>query len=240
MHATKALLLFCIFFGISPLLFAQQIKVVTEHFPPYQIVENGLPIQGSAVELVKKQLSKANYKVPIEVYPWARAYKLALNEPNTMIFSLARTKEREHLFHWVGPISKLKGHIWALTSSSHIEINALADAKHFSIAVIREDSTHHFLRYIGFNDESNLYLTTTFEQNVQMLFLKRVDLVIGTQSMLEEQMSNLGLDIKKLRKIYTFGPDDFQLYIAFNNDTSLELVYKFQRILEEIQQSHSH
>ncbi|MBQ4811279.1 transporter substrate-binding domain-containing protein [Pseudoalteromonas luteoviolacea] len=204
------------------------------------MVENGLPIQGSAVELVKKLLAKANHNVPIEVYPWARAYKLALNEPNTMIFSMARIKEREHLFHWVGPISKLKGHIWALKSSSHIEINALDDAKRFSIAVIREDSTHHFLRYIGFNDEPNLYLTTAFKQNVQMLLLKRVDLVIGTQSMLEEQMHNLGLDIKKLKKVYTFNPDDFQLYIAFNKDTLLDLVNKYQRILEEIQQSHEH
>jgi len=72
-----------------------EIKVITEHYPPLQIVENGKPIRGLAIDIMKELLRKTEIQTNIQTYPWARAYKMALSEENILIFSLTRTKERE-------------------------------------------------------------------------------------------------------------------------------------------------
>ena len=38
----------------------------------------------------------------IRLYPWARAYDMALKEPNVLIFLIARTSARETQFKWAG------------------------------------------------------------------------------------------------------------------------------------------
>ncbi len=42
----------------------------------------------------------------IELYPWARVYKTALKQENTLILPLARTQNRENLFKWARPVEK--------------------------------------------------------------------------------------------------------------------------------------
>ena len=81
---------------------SEEIKVVTEHFPPYQIAEEGKPVRGVNVEFIKALLNEVNVDTDINVYPWARAYSMALTYPNVLIFSISRVPEREHLFHWIG------------------------------------------------------------------------------------------------------------------------------------------
>ena len=42
---------------------------------------------------------------PIQVYPWARAYKMALEEENVVLFGMTYTQDRSELFKWVGPLA---------------------------------------------------------------------------------------------------------------------------------------
>lgn len=230
----KYFIYFVIFYILSTPSNAQQIRVITEHFPPFQVSEEGQPIKGIAIELIRKLMSEVNIDAPIEVYPWARAYKLALEKPNVLIFSIARTKDRENLFHWVGSLGSLEGHIWTLKGNSHIKISTIDDANQYSIAVTREDSTHHYLKQNDFDKNLNLYLTTTSKQNIEMLFSKRIDLIIATDLMIEKHVKNSDLDYEQLKKVFTFEPKVFQLYIAFSKRTPLILVDRFKEALKKI------
>lgn len=229
----KCFICFVIFYSLSNASNAQQIRVITEHFPPFQISEEGKPIKGIAIELIRKLMSEVKIDVPIEVYPWARAYKLALEKPNVLIFSIARTKDRENLFHWVGSLGSLEGHIWTLKGNSHIKINTIDDANQYSIAVTREDSTHHYLKHNDFDKNLDLYLTTTSTQNIEMLFSKRIDLIIATDLMIEKHVKNSDINYDQFKKVFTFEPKDFQLYIAFSKRTPLILVDRFKEALKK-------
>ena len=118
-----------IFLFVAGISHAQNITLVTENYPPFQIKESGKPPQGFAIELVEAMKKYAGINEKIEVYPWARAYNMALIKPNTFIFSLARTKEREDLFKWIGDYFMATTAIYALKSRTDIVITSLEDAK---------------------------------------------------------------------------------------------------------------
>jgi len=64
----------------------------------------------------------------IQAMPWARGYKLLSSKPNVVLFSTARTQEREHLFHWVGTLYAFRLGFFARISDA-LRIDSLEAAK---------------------------------------------------------------------------------------------------------------
>ncbi|MGB5746824.1 MAG: transporter substrate-binding domain-containing protein, partial [Desulfobacterales bacterium] len=86
---------------------AQELTIVSEENPPFNFIKDGI-LTGSSTEIVREIMRRLNLPAEIQVLTWARGYQLALSRPNVVLFSTARTQEREHLFHWVGPIYKVR------------------------------------------------------------------------------------------------------------------------------------
>jgi len=84
---------------------AQTFKLVTEEQPPMNFTdpETG-KIVGITTELVEAIMQKAGYGYELSLLPWNRAYRYALSDLNTCIFTTVRTPEREAKFKWVGPL----------------------------------------------------------------------------------------------------------------------------------------
>ncbi len=83
--------------------YAQDIVASTiESWPPFMFKQDG-EITGIATDVVRATFKKAGVSLKIQIYPWARAYKTALDKKNTMVFMLYRTPDREELFKWIGP-----------------------------------------------------------------------------------------------------------------------------------------
>lgn len=90
-------------------VWADVFKVYTEQNPPYNYIDEG-KVSGISTTLVETLFSQCGHQVSentIQLLPWARAYHEVLNEKNTMLYSMARSPEREALFQWVGPIGKM-------------------------------------------------------------------------------------------------------------------------------------
>src|SRR5690606_13549359 len=104
-----------------------QIQVVTEVSPPHQTLEQG-KVKGVSTELVQAILNEANIPAEIAIYPWARAYHIAVNQPDTLIYTMARTPEREHKFHWIGPVASYNFSFIALDNPP-FELHTLEDAR---------------------------------------------------------------------------------------------------------------
>ena len=66
-----------------------EIRFITEIMSPFQVKERGR-LTGFAVEIIDEVITRVQPKTRIEVYPWARAYNIALNEPNVFIFTLVK------------------------------------------------------------------------------------------------------------------------------------------------------
>ena len=71
---------------------SQPLTILTENLPPLNYVEDGVLV-GPSVEIVRAIQQKIGSTEPIQVYPWARAYKMAEEEENVILFGMTYTKE---------------------------------------------------------------------------------------------------------------------------------------------------
>ena len=127
---------------------AQTIQAVTET-TPYTYVEGG-KVTGSATEVVELTLQRAGLTdYTLRLYPWARAYDMALKEPGVLIFLIARTAARENQFRWAGEIMKIQYHLYRLKSRP-LDIGTLESAKAYRIGVMRDDVRQQYLQAKGF------------------------------------------------------------------------------------------
>ena len=214
-------------------LAAQQLKILGSQYPPYSYLENGRAV-GLCSEIVRALLRELAIEAEITIAPWSRSYKTALEERNVLLFTIARTPEREELFHWVGVIVSGETHLYALKEREDIVINRIEDAKRYRIGVVRDDIRATFLRNQGV---TNLDEVTGSENNAQKLAMGWIDLWAEEENAAPFTFKKLGNDpLATLKKVYTL---DLRLdgYLAFSRDSDPELVQKFRDALERLKGS---
>lgn len=69
------IVLFLLLLIASPLK-AEPLRIVTEDFSPYNF-QVGKKAKGFCSEVIQAVLKQLNLQVPVEFYPWARAYEIA-------------------------------------------------------------------------------------------------------------------------------------------------------------------
>ncbi|MDC8771644.1 substrate-binding periplasmic protein [Roseateles albus] len=94
---------------------AQQLSLVTEEYPPYNMSEAKGQVGGISTQIVKALLAEAGLTHDVTIYPWARAISMARAQPNTCVYSMSRTPERESLYKWIGPLVYNDWALFALT-----------------------------------------------------------------------------------------------------------------------------
>ncbi|MFZ6864510.1 substrate-binding periplasmic protein [Undibacterium sp. Ji67W] len=229
-----ALLVCCM---ATSLASADTIKIVTEELPPYNFTENG-KLTGFSTEVVEAVLDEIKVKGNFQSMPWARAYETALNSPDILIYSIARTKERESLFKWVGVITPADWFLFSL-KSNNLKIANLEDVKKSQTATVNEDVGEQYLLGKGFVKGQNIQSNSNYEINYRKLKLGRVDFWIMNELAANFVVRKYG-DVPEqiLRKSYhieNFVQDGF--YMAFSLKTSDTFVEKFKQGLESIKKN---
>jgi polar amino acid transport system substrate-binding protein len=168
---------------ISPLL-----TVVTEEFPPYQFMDQGKPT-GMTVEVVQAVLAEAGITTPITIVPWTRALKTAQERANVLIFSVARTAERENQFKWIGQVNQSQNYLYARAGSG-ISIKTLDDAKRYVIGTVLGDIREDYFAKRGFQIQS----VRQHELNYARLKAGRIDLWPTTDAVMTHIIRKAGDD----------------------------------------------
>lgn len=163
----------------SALTYAHAITAVTEELPPYNMTVDG-ELTGMGTEVVKAVLEEAGEDVRIRSMPWARAYDIALNNENVLIYSIARTPQREPLFKWVGVIAPTRWFLFSLPGTE-FDLKTLDDARQYQIATVKADVGEQYLIDKGFAVGRNLQSSNKYEHNYQKLKAGRVDLWISNE-----------------------------------------------------------
>jgi polar amino acid transport system substrate-binding protein len=202
----------------SAALNAQHIDIVTEQLVPYQIVDESGHLTGISTEVVREILARTPLSYSIEVNDWANAYNQVLKKADLCIYSIARLPNRESLVQWVGEIASAGTSFYSLRDKN-IALNTFDDAHQYTVAVIEEDASHHFLLEKGFINNKNLYALKNQETILQMLELRRdnIDLVLLNDQLL---INKLGSE-RKMKK-YTKHPLKTNLRFDFNLACSLQ------------------
>jgi polar amino acid transport system substrate-binding protein len=205
---------------------SQELTIISEENPPFNFNKNGV-FTGSATEVVREIMRRLNQPAGIEVMTWARAYQLARTRPNVVLFSTTRTKEREDLFHWVGPIFKVRFGFYA-RKGSNLVLTCLADAKKVgAIATYKDDVREQLLKSMGF---TNLDSSKSPASNLKKLLAGRVDLWLYSNLGVPSVAEQMGINPDDVEFILPFK--DFFAYIAVSKGTPQAVVAKWQETLE--------
>ena len=205
---------------------AEELTVITEKSPPFNFVEKGV-LTGSSTEVVREILRRLNLPDNIKVLNWARGYNLALTKPNIVLFSTTRTEDRENLFHWVGPIFKVRFGFYAKKGSG-IRLNTLEDAKKIgSIATYKDDVKEQLLKAKGF---TNLDSSKSPVSNLKKLISGRVALWLFDNLGVPLVARQIGIDPDDVELVLPF--QDRYSYIAISKNTPETVVEEWQQTLD--------
>ena len=179
---------------------------------------------GWAVEIVHEIMHRTHCREAIEPMPWARAYGIALEKPGVVLFPATRTKERDPLFHWVGPIFRVR---WCFLArkGSGIAIHSLDDARKVgAIGTYLGDARDRYLTELGF---TNLQRTANDATNYRKLEYGRLDLIAGSETGLASMVDAAGIDPDNFEAVFPLKEVD--LYVALSHDTAPQTVSAWQR-----------
>ncbi len=199
------------------------IRVVTEHLPPYQIGKDKILVGGNVGLPVKSLLKTVAPTAQIEVMPWARAFKIASSRPNTIIFSLVRTPEREDNFIWIGKVAHVKTRLYTLAGSEINPVDNLNELRPFQIGVKRQDAIATYLTQEGFKYGENLIEIVNTVSTVQMLERNRIPIIPGNSQIIEYYCEQTGCDKDNFKIIYTVKDlsEEFYLAVSLGTDPAL-------------------
>lgn len=211
----------------------QQFTIMTEEWKPYNFQRNGVPIGISTdiLVLILEEIGSSQGREDIKTLPWARAYMMIQNKPNTLLFTTARTQDREALFKWVGPIFEIEYNIYALKTKKII-INSVEALRTYAIGTVRDDVRETLLTKKTGMKIADLKRVNTNIQNTKKLFLGRVELIVQSKNTLLSTCKKAGLNPGEVEPVFSL--DKKSLYYAFHKETPDSVIAKFQTAFESI------
>ena len=210
----------------------QPIKIYAEELPPYNFLKEKL-VHGISTDLLIRMMAEANNPVDrsmIRIVPWARGYRTVQTEADTMLYSTARTEQREKLFQWVGPIMSLTIGLISLKDNK-IKIQSPEDLTRYKIGTVRDGAPEQLVVKSGIR-EKDLKRLSSPVQCIKMLTSDRIDMFAFNIPTTIYLLIEMGLDPGKYETIYILKQAD--LYYAFHKETKKELIIKLNAILKQL------
>ncbi|NVK24235.1 MAG: ABC transporter substrate-binding protein [Gammaproteobacteria bacterium] len=213
---------------------AEKIRVVTEHLAPYQIFDADGKLSGFMTEVVLAIFEVAGDEPDIQVLPWKRAFRIATQEKNVMIYSIAQTPERKDKFHWVGQASEEPLYLWSLASHSYTKSSNISDYKHYRIASLRGSNVATYLR----NNDFSFLVELNSEQNIlPMLQLNRVDFVSGSYQLVKHRADMANIPMEQLTPVVTIPEVTMSPSIALSINSDPKLVQRMKNAFNKLERS---
>ena len=227
---------------ISFSLFAsktQNIKIYTEHYPPYNMKSISGKLKGSSVEVLKAVLKELNSTQTIQnvkLRSWTKSYKIAKKRKNTMVFSTTRTKSRENLFKWVGPIATTTVGVLA-PKNKKIIIDKISNFNRYKIGVVLDDVGEALLLEANVDKSNFSYVKgeDAINQSFTKLEENKIDMFAYNLNVAFANAEMEGFDISKYEIIYTLKVGE--LYFAFNKNTDDKVIKQWQNALDMVKEN---
>ena len=200
--------------------------VTEESYPSNYTAEDG-SISGFAVDYITYALEQGEIPFDISIYSWNRAYKLASQEENVLIFPIARTPERESSFHWLHKIMTISYYVYEINSKSE-QNNDGSDYLQLSVGVMAGGITQQLVEEKGFK---NIILAKDYEQLNRLIKNNRVDLVASSSfAML---VSRYEYPEGFFTPHVKLSDREIHLYYALSKQSAPELADSLQSLLAE-------
>ncbi|QHF02667.1 transporter substrate-binding domain-containing protein [Pseudomonas asturiensis] len=230
-HSTLTAVLLCLLLG-EPAR-AERYQVVTEEWAPYNYEENN-QLTGMTTEIVRAIMAVTGDEFNIVMLPSMRASHTLKSRPKTILYSMFRTPEREHLYKWVGPIAEESIYPYQLASAP--PITSLEQLLHAPQITTRHAGLlPDMLQSLGFKNLDKS--ATESVQLYRMLLNGRTSIIIGdTDAGVVYRSRQLNIAPGTLRQI-PIALYRSSLYIAFSQDCDDAVVASWAKALETLRES---
>lgn len=213
-------------------------KIMTETYPPYNMKNNN-KLQGISVDILEHilvHMGASTRAKDFMIMPWARAYQMVQKKDNMLLFSMFRTKSREKLFKWVGPIDNSIIGLLA-KKEKQIKIKRFEDLIHYKIGTVHNDVAEQLLIQKGYDFKllHSISGVTAIEQSIKKLNRNRIDMFAYIANIKEWKLNIKDFDPHDYEMVYVL--EQQALYYAFNKNTSDDLIEQMQNILDQMKQS---
>ncbi len=211
--------------------FAEKVAVVTEEMAPYNFLdEKDKSVKGLSTELVHEILKRANVDYQIDVFPWARSYRMAQDTPNVAIYSMGRNEEREKLFKWVGIVVNREVFVYKLKGRPEVKASTVEDLKAYRLGGIRDGIRTTYLKKEGLTVEE----ATDDASNIKKLQSRRIDAFPIDEPNLVYLSERNGVDFDSMERLLKLEKMSGGLYMAFSLKTPDETVDKCRAALDSM------
>jgi polar amino acid transport system substrate-binding protein len=204
---------------------AAPLSLVTAHDPPHNM-QSGAGIVGLSTEKLEEALRRSGIEYTLRFMPWPRAYQSALTLPGHCAFSMARTREREDQFKWVGPIAKMDWVLYARTQDQRAP-TGLEDVRGALIGGSASDVITVWLVANKFKVDP----TSTDSLNPAKLMAGRFDYWAVSRQRGLAMAAATGLT-GRIAPVLTFGHSD--LYLGCHREVADETLQKLNAALAEM------
>lgn len=217
---------------ISSFIKAEDIRLMTEIFSPYQFKDDmDGHLIGISTEIVQAIQKEINNKSKIKVYPWARGNKILDKKKNSALFSMMRTPSREDKYKWVGPLDKMEM-VFFKKKGSGITLISLDDARKVkSIGVTKKVANYEILHAKGFKNLD--VIGGSDDKNIKKLLKGRIELwpyVKAAGLYNAKKLGQEGMIVPIPNVVLAQG----DLYIAFNKKTDDKIIKQWQDALDKL------
>ncbi len=220
----------------APPLNEESFTLLCSEWPPFEYTDKDGEPTGYSVEVLQAVLKELDIPDNIQIYPWYRAYKISQSKKNTLIFTLARTKSRENLFKWVGPIAPRDMYLWKLKNRKDVTVENWDDLKEYMIGTVKGEAAEKQLLAKGFRIHKNISPVTKQIQNYHMLYAKRIDFVYGLELSTIFGLEQAGLNPDKIERSLLLDTG-LEYYYGFSNETSDGVVDQFRAALKRVKEN---
>jgi len=232
----KIVILIILFYISLSAVEMQNIKMYTEHYPPYNLKNKNGQLEGSSIEVLEavlKKMGSAQDVQDIKLRGWAKSYIVAQRIDNAMVFSTTRTESREPLFKWVGPIATATVGVIALKSKK-IKINKISDFEKYKVGAVLKDIGETLLLDAGV--DKKIIQHVDGENAINISFNKmqkgRIDMFAYNTNVAFTNAKMEGFNIDEYEIVYTLKVG-YQ-YFAFNKNTDDKVIQEWQNALDAI------
>lgn len=210
------------------------LSIYCEEDRPLQYYNENRKLVGFTVELVQEIQRRLGNKVSIQVVPWSRGLDFLNKQPNTLLFSMARTPERNPLYQWIGPISSIDYGLYAKADFS-TKIRSFDDAKKIRlIGVYRNDIRDQTLTAMGFN---NLDRASSSISSFKKLMIGRIPVYADSKMGVESLALAAGYQVSDVKRVFDLFKS--HLYIAASKNTDANTIALWNRTLEEMKKDNT-
>jgi polar amino acid transport system substrate-binding protein len=200
------------------------IHVVTEEAFPLQFTAEN-EIVGPTTDLVRAVLEQAELTHNIATMPWARAYEKAKHKPNTLIYSIARSEDREALFHWIGKVAQFEYFFYTTREFADQHVINKETIKQFRMGTVRNSVT---FQHLTKNHFKYIFPVSHPDQNYGKLLNGRIDMFPASRNTFEITCANTRSDCSRFIPVLPLEMPVMNLYFAVSKSTSAEVIERIK------------